>query len=110
MTPERFDLDLGDGHWLEFTAWHPDRALNPQYAHLPDMDRIGAIVHHAATTETGLCGGGSILFDSQAARELWAGHPVWQVQNWEPLTMTPSLLCRACGDHGFIREGKWVRA
>ena len=34
----------------------------------------------------------------------------WDVQSLEPLTISPSLLCRACGHHGFIREGKWVPA
>lgn len=35
--------------------------------------------------------------------------PLWQVQSWEPLTISPSVLC-SCGDHGFIREGRWVPA
>lgn len=34
----------------------------------------------------------------------------WDVQSFEPLSMTPSLLCRACKDHGFITRGKWVPA
>lgn len=28
----------------------------------------------------------------------------------EHLTISPSLLCRTCGHHGFIRDGKWVPA
>lgn len=34
----------------------------------------------------------------------------WEVISVEPLTLSPSLLCRACGSHGFIRDGKWVPA
>ncbi len=34
----------------------------------------------------------------------------WDVEQLEPLTISPSLACRACGHHGFIREGKWVPA
>jgi hypothetical protein len=34
----------------------------------------------------------------------------WDVQSFYPLTISPSLLCRACQHHGFIREGKWVPA
>ena len=34
----------------------------------------------------------------------------WDVLSEEPLTLFPSLLCRACGHHGFIREGRWVPA
>lgn len=26
------------------------------------------------------------------------------------LTLDPSLLCRACGDHGWVRDGRWVKA
>ena len=34
----------------------------------------------------------------------------WDLVQLEPLTLSPSLLCRACGHHGFIRDGKWVPA
>lgn len=34
----------------------------------------------------------------------------WTVEQREPLTLSPSILCRACGNHGFIRNGKWERA
>jgi hypothetical protein len=28
----------------------------------------------------------------------------------DPLTIEGSLLCRSCGLHGFVREGRWVPA
>lgn len=31
----------------------------------------------------------------------------WQVESWEPITLSPSLLCTACGHHGFLRNGQW---
>ena len=34
----------------------------------------------------------------------------WAVESEEPLTLSPSLLCRTCGHHGFIRGGRWVPA
>jgi hypothetical protein len=34
----------------------------------------------------------------------------WKVESAKPLTLSPSVLCRSCGNHGFIREGKWVVA
>ncbi len=34
----------------------------------------------------------------------------WTLERKEPLTISPSLLCRACGSHGFIRDGKWVQS
>lgn len=29
---------------------------------------------------------------------------------WEGLTLVPSILCRTCGHHGWIRDGRWVDA
>ena len=34
----------------------------------------------------------------------------WALESKDPLTVSPSLRCRQCGSHGFIREGKWVKA
>ena len=34
----------------------------------------------------------------------------WEVINRDPLTLAPSILCRACGNHGFIQNGRWVPA
>lgn len=33
----------------------------------------------------------------------------WDLIQHNPVTLAPSLLC-GCGDHGFIRDGKWVLA
>jgi len=32
----------------------------------------------------------------------------WVVEQVHPLTLSPSILCRACQFHGHIREGKWI--
>jgi hypothetical protein len=105
-------IDLGDDHWLQFMGWHPDIALNPKWAHLALLinqwgDRHGAIVSHLKP-DGSMCEG-SITFDTELTRAAGVSNPMWQVESWEPLTISPSLLCH-CGDHGFIREGKWVRA
>ncbi len=102
-----FDLDLGHDHQLTFTCWAPDRKLNPQYADLPDCPRIGGIITHKKT-DGSICEG-RIWFDCEVTRRCFSKHPLWQVQSFEPLTCSPSFLCH-CGDHGFIREGKWVPA
>lgn len=34
----------------------------------------------------------------------------WDVISEDPLTLSPSVLCRSCGFHGFIRGGKWMPA
>lgn len=32
----------------------------------------------------------------------------WTVNSFNPLDLSPSLLCTACNHHGFIRQGVWV--
>lgn len=34
----------------------------------------------------------------------------WVVVQTQPLTLSPSILCRVCQFHGHICEGKWVPA
>lgn len=100
MTAPR--VDLGHGHWLEFTAHYGDDS----------GQRCGAIVYHPIKPDDQTCAwrnlcGGYISFDIPAnAGETRAK---WQVVQMEPLTLSPSLACH-CGDHGFIREGRWVPA
>lgn len=101
-------LDLGDDHALQFIQWAPDRDLNPRYADMPDVERYAAHERHKAPS--GRACMGFITFDGEVAREISPDIPKWTVESWEPLTLSPSLLCRACGDHGFIRAGRWVRA
>lgn len=120
------DLDLGDGHTLRFHQWAPDRTIEAnriRYEGIPDVEKSGASVAHCRPDDGTPCHGG-ITFDSPSMRA--TGKPdraLWQVQSWEPLTISPSLLCKMpkfgpdgpipgteCGDHGFIREGRWVRA
>jgi hypothetical protein len=34
----------------------------------------------------------------------------WTLVSEKPLTISPSLLCRTCGHHGFIEHDKWRAA
>ncbi len=47
-------------------------------------------------------------------RKVFPDNQYWAVESWEPLTVSPSLLCTpdkgGCGDHGFIKQGRWVLA
>lgn len=111
---EPADFDLSEGVRAWWTSWKPDRKLNPKYSDLADIERFGLIYEHPAETETGRCCGG-IQFDTPEVRTVielsrTPGRAVWQVESWDPLTLSPSLLCGACGHHGFIRGGRWVAA
>ncbi len=112
MTAER--LDLGSGHWLEFTIWDPDLDLNPQLAHLADQLPVvcGAIVGHPLQPDDEQCQWrgectGSIMFSLPVTEGQFGDHPRWTIETWVPLTLSPSLQCH-CGDHGHIRGGRWV--
>ena len=102
------NLDLGDGHQLWWTQWSPDRELNPQYADQPDVNPYGAIVSHVRP-DGERCWSG-ITFRGEVATRIGPADAMWDVVSLDPLTLSPSLLCRLCGDHGFIRSGRWVRA
>lgn len=90
-------LDIGDGHQIKFATYKddPHAGMNDRHVRPDGTECVGFIT-----------------FEGSAwAKEFEGGKiAVWQVQSWEPLTISPSLLCRVCGDHGFIRGGKWVRA
>jgi hypothetical protein len=111
LTP---DLDLGHGHLLTFFEWAPDDlpANRERFGYpLPHIERAGASIDHPRPDGTGPCLG-SIHFDIPEFRQFFPdpGRALWQVESWDPLTLSPSVLCRGCGDHGFIRGGRWVPA
>lgn len=33
--------------------------------------------------------------------------PNWQLVSMQPFHVEPSIHCLSCGEHGFIRDGKW---
>lgn len=100
-------LDLGHDHTWEFTIWKPDRALNPQYAELPDETPCGGIIDHVR--QDGTPCRGAVTFDTPTMHQVFPDSHYWRLIMLEPLTLEPSILCH-CGDHGFIRQGIWVPA
>lgn len=103
-----FPLDFGDGHRGKILGWHPDRELNPQTAGIPDVEKWGMEILH--TNPAGEPCAGFVTFDGDVQRQVEPNRPNrWTVESWDPLTLSPSVLC-SCGDHGFVRNGRWVRA
>lgn len=90
-------LDLGDDHVMVFSEYL-------------GQARVGASVKHKKPDGTPCQGW--IAFSGRSWAESFAPGAIatWDVAKDEPLTLTPSILCRGCGDHGFITGGKWVRA
>lgn len=102
MTSPR--IDLGGSYAYEFIGWAPDRALNPQYDGIPDVERWGALIYcpHELT--------GLATFDGEVQRRIDPQSPKWTVESFEPLTLSPSIHRVECGCHGFIRQDRWVSA
>jgi len=53
-------------------------------------------------------GEGGALIPVRAETLLPIGDNGWHVAQAEPLTVTPSIMCRHCQTHGFITNGAWV--
>jgi hypothetical protein len=100
-------IDIGHDHTLSFFEWSPDRKLNPQYDGIPDEPKAGAVINHLQADGTPCSG--AVTFSTPTTRQLWPDRALWTVESWEPLTIWPSVLC-SCGDHGWIRDGRWVTA
>lgn len=121
------DLVLDDDHFLKYSFWAPDDCLENRTLYkiaaddpMPRVEKWGAVLSHYNAQGT-LCRS-AITFDGDWQRyvhQCGAEHAqahgysalsyvAWTVECWEPLSLTPSLLCR-CGDHGLIQQGKWVK-
>lgn len=95
--------DLGNGH--SFT-WMTDQAGAV----------FGLIAHHPPgpdSTPGSLYCGGYIAWSRSSSgapehphHQLVAGGPGME----STLTVHPSLLCRTCKNHGWIRQGRWTDA
>jgi hypothetical protein len=83
------EIDLGLNHAIALVTWGcHDEFENTLY---------GAKYWHL--TPAGVVCEGFIMFNNMA-----------NLVSQDPITISPSLLCLSCGDHGFIRDGKWVPA
>ena len=82
-------IDLGHGHFAAF--------YNQQDGH----DGPAGIIEHHRTPQGTWCSG-RVPF-----RRTGPG-PLWTANSLDPLDLSPSIDCRACGEHGHIRSGRWV--
>lgn len=92
------DVWLDDNNALELVRWkdetEPYQALWWHRSARPDAPHVWCL--------------GSVRWRIPPAPEHFpADSVVWDLVSWEPLTISPSLLC-SCGAHGFIRDSKWV--
>jgi hypothetical protein len=95
------DQELTDiGHGVGIAFWYRwPRDEHPEPA--------GLMEEHPDQRDPSRRCAGSVRFKGHGEAP---GDTAWEVVSLEPLTLSPSLLCTACGHHGFIREGKWCPA
>lgn len=88
------EIDLGNGYigHLIMSDHHPSG-----YGAL-------SITHPKKDGSPGHCGHIATWDGSQPPERTWT------LVSLEPLHLEPSLLCRICGDHGWVRDGRWVPA
>lgn len=98
-------IDLGNGHRLVFTSSEYEATGEP----LTLAQACGGIHEHPNAKDGPPCAG-YVHFRGRPDRRSGENRPAWEIVQDEPLTLSPSLLCRTCGSHGFIRNGKWVPA
>lgn len=103
-------IELGNQHWLSWLV----ESLRPD-----EPDRRGWFKSVAVLEE------GQVPFGAHEYH-MWDGEICYGYVSWtefhgmklsghtleslDPVTISPSLQCRACPSHGFIRDGKWVNA
>lgn len=84
--------------------------LDPRHAYTrvegPNpFDPQEGIVEHHLRADGQWCSG-FVQFAKGPERE--SGE--WTVERLDPLTLSPSIKCKDCGEHGHIRQGAWVPA
>jgi hypothetical protein len=92
----RRPIDLGDDHVIRF-------AIDSR------SDLRFYILGHPRPDGQGSCAGSGRVLNPDQERPA-DGRAYWTIESEEPLTLSPSLLCTACGDHGWVRNGEWVPA
>lgn len=105
IPPPNDATPLGHEHFFRFFGHELD--IDTQRDSPLDAAHLGLINWHK--TPAGAWCAGTIYFDREEGHELFReNRHWWRIASWEPLTLSPSLRCTACGDHGFIRNGKWI--
>lgn len=89
--------DIGHGHRIQLTQ--PDAATGIR--HFVD--------EHPRPDGEGMCAGSGRVLVGGHSRPA-DGKAYWMLESEDPLTLSPSLSCTACGDHGWVRDGTWVPA
>ena len=95
--PSAQAIDIGDGCFIEYAEFNGETAgINEFHRNAAGAWCIGWVAFRGSAWAKQF----ETVKDYQA----------WDVQQRDPLTLFPSIKCRACGHHGHIKNGRWVRA
>lgn len=88
--------DIGELEWLEGYPMIIQRYfVNGRF--------VGFMEHHPNQNDPKRWCGGYVGFEVTPLTP--AAHH--QLVSSHPLTVAPSLQCRSCGHHGFVKSGRW---
>jgi hypothetical protein len=106
------EIDLGNGYSATWYPWSPDRELNPQYDKIPDIEHclLEVVCPHGNR--------GVLHPDTPEVRAVFRSGPFWTLISLDPLHLEPSVQFMNYKNdrhepgccHGFIRNGRWVKA
>lgn len=86
------EMDLGHGHTFAPILDQTDRLVGWLHTHPDARDPSAKPCQSFCAVRAGF------------------GPDVHEVVAAKPLTLSPSLKCRVCGVHGYVRDGKWEPA
>ena len=97
-------IALGHDHSYVFVWWTGKaEELPADHQHLLDERRAGLLVYHRGARCSQRC-----YFKSPMSDRVMPHTLTYAVSQWEPLTVDTEIVCRRCGDAGYIRAGVWV--
>lgn len=104
------EIDIGLDHFITYFSWRPDDfpENRKRFGYpLPNVTKVGLFIRHP--NKNGQYCHSAMYFEGTEYTKHYKT-TTWKVEKWEPLTITPSIKCLTCQDHGFITDGKWVPA
>lgn len=106
---------LGGDHYCHYQYWTKDeKVIGLPAGTLPPDGSVFIGIHEHHRREDGSWCGGYVQFENvpeaHFADVKYGTQSRHMLVSESPLTIAPSLACRTCPSHGFVRDGKWVDA